>query len=79
MTRMTATATTTLQIRFRHNVAQIMDADGIKPSMLARRLGVAQPRINEMLSGDHKIGLYVVDQVAEALGVDPMRLLEEIS
>lgn len=79
MPRMNATATTALQQRFRCNVERILDEQGLRRADLARKLGVAQPRINEMLGGQQKIGLYVVDQVAAALDVDPLELLSELS
>ncbi|QDT54601.1 helix-turn-helix protein [Caulifigura coniformis] len=66
-----------LQQRFQTNVASLIAGLGWTQAELARQIGVSRSLVHTYMSGDSSPGLEVVQRFADALGVDPARLLSE--
>lgn len=64
---------------FRANVNEQLQRRGISRTELARRMGVKQPFISQLLNGQREPGLRVLERLAEALGVQPSLLIRKKS
>lgn len=49
-------------------VCELMEAEGVNQTELARRLQVSKPSISQMLSGDNNLTLRSMANIAAALG-----------
>lgn len=59
-------------------IAEYRDAAGLKQSEVAGRLGRHQPFISGIESGQRRVDLIELLDLAEAIGFDPATLIEEL-
>ena len=62
---------------FRDAVNRRIMADGISQAELARRSGVSQPHVNQMLRGTVVPSLDIAEKIAAAVGMPLSKLLAE--
>jgi len=63
---------------FCENVRQLMAYHGLNQTELAVRLDVSPSFISQLLNGGRRPGLATIESIADALGVEPHRLLEKV-
>jgi transcriptional regulator with XRE-family HTH domain len=64
---------------FRANVNELLLRRGISRTELARRMGVKQPFVSQLLNGQREPGLRVLERMAAALDVQPATLIKKNS
>lgn len=64
---------------FRQNVISILERRGLSRTELAKRMGVKQPFVSQLLNGQREPGLRVLERMAHALEVAPSSLLKKNS
>lgn len=61
-----------------YNLARLREEAGISQGELARRIGVARPRISELESGNANPRIATLDRIAEELEVPVASILRKI-
>lgn len=61
------------------NVRSIRVSTGLSQASLAKRIGFTRASVSNLEAGRQRIALHLFVQIAQALDVDPSRLLPELS
>jgi transcriptional regulator with XRE-family HTH domain len=61
------------------NIRSVRVSAGLSQASLAKRIGFTRASVSNLESGRQRIALHLFVQIAQVLGVEPARLLPELS